>query len=405
MNNALHAIGGVAATDYMAGSVAWNDNRRGVAYGGALTPLGNNITDARILSRSGRHFPFVRPHNLDEKLAITTADNILFAERDGRQVTAQQVLETLAERSAYMGFTSVEPNVSTRQKVIYRVQNAWVPFETGTTSQDVVPAHYSYQTTSDADPRNLIVVGTAQGVFVHSDGVGVRPLFAHGTGDDGSVTEHWFTAEAMANTRVGEAVSPNVDGSVPTRAHGANAVEMGVRGMGARANCFVVMSIPNRQASTHSSFAYDGDTEPVYRSLSLSGFSDAEPVYRSIGACDPTFGVSHAARVSVAETVAGTVKKTTSIAIHRPIDEPIVCTILLYNTMSGSSNDVPCEVHPSDLARAVDDMERIYALATKHGGCVCKLSTLSDMLHTLMPTDVAVYATKTSTDPPMLPCV
>lgn len=384
MTQSLKALGGVAATDYMAGTVAWNDGQRGVVNG-SLSCLGRNITDARIVSRDGKHLNFVRPNNMDEKLGITEARNVLFAERDGTQVTAQQVLETLSERAAYMGYTSVDPKVSANQRVVYRVQNAWIPLAKGQTEEDIAPAHYSYQTTSRSDPRNLIVLGTAQGVFVHSDDAGVQKLLAHGEGPDGTVTEHWFKAEPTS-TRVGHAMLNDTE----TRAKRARAVEMGIKGMGPRANCFVVMSIPNKQKPVA---ARVGLSYP----LSSDDDDDKLPIYRSLA------GVSRSARVSVAEEVVGTASAN-AIAIERPEDEPIVVTILLYNTIEvpeGASG--PVDVATTDVALAVSDMEHIYDLAKEHGGNVCKLSELPAMLHKLTEADVAVVKTKLATDPPFDP--
>ena len=144
-----------------------------------------------------------------------------------------------------LGYTSVDAKVSPKQKVVYRVQNAWVPLEKGQKERKIAPAHYSYQTLDRSNPRNLLVLGTAQGIFVHSDDRGVHKLMAHSTKGDGEpVSTHWFTAEA-SETMVGRATT-KAETSVGEGK--ARAVEMGVKGMGARANCFVVMSIPNRQA-------------------------------------------------------------------------------------------------------------------------------------------------------------
>ena len=393
MNESLRTLGGVAATDYMVGTVAWNDGQRGVVNG-KLSAFGGNITDARILARSGKHLNFLRPHNMNEKLGITNAENIVFAERDGSKVTAQTVLETLSKRSEYMGYTSVDAKVSKNQKIVYRVQNAWIPLEEGQTEEDIVPAHYSYQTMSRDDPRNLIVLGTAQGVFVHSDGEGVQKLFAHETTNDGAATEHWFKAEPTT-TRVGHSVLNDNE----TRTKRARAVEMGIRGMGARANCFVVMSIPNTQKP------------PVLRgglsssSWQLSGDDDEKhfSAYRSLSVA----GVSRSARVSVAEEVVGTASAN-PIAIQRPEDEPIVCTILLYNTIEvpkGALKGTNVIVDTSDVALAVSDMEHIYDLAREYGGDVCKLSELPAMLHKLTKADMDVINEKIAKDPPMDPMV
>jgi len=397
MNHSLRALGGVAATDYMAGTVAWNDGQRGVVNGG-LSAFGGNITDARIVSRTGAHLNFLRPHNMNEKLAITDASNVLFVEKNGTQVTAQQVLETLSERAAYMGYTSVDPKVSANQKVVYRVQNAWIPLAKGQTEVDIAPAHYSYQTMSRSDPRNLIVLGTAQGVFVHSDDAGIQKLYAHGEGPDGTVTEHWFKAEPTS-TRVGHAMLHDTE----TRAKRARAVEMGIKGMGPRANCFVVMSIPNKQKPVTTRGITGGALSSWATTNDGEDENDTGVVYRSLGGANE--GISRSARVSVAEEVVGTASAN-AVAIERPEDEPIVVTILLYNTMEvpeGTPEGASVNVATTDVALAVSDMEHIYDLAKEHGGSVCKLSELQAMLHKLTEADVAVIKTKLVTDPPLDP--
>jgi len=235
------------------------------------------------------------------------------------------------------------------------------------------------------DPRNLIVLGTAQGVFVQSDDRGVQKLFAHGQGDDGKVTEHWFKAEPTT-TRVGQAMLNDSE----TRAKRARAVEIGIRGMGPRANCFVIMSVPNTQKPRVSRGG-----------LSSLSFSNV-PVYRSLSAVS---GISRSARVSVAEEVAGTASAN-AIDIERPENEPIVCTILLYNTMEvpmGTLTGADVNVDTTDIALAVSDMEHIYDLAKEHGGDVCKLSELPAMLHKLTRDDMEVIKEKVAKDPPTDP--
>lgn len=377
MNESLRTLGG-ACLEYMAGEVAWNDGQRGVAQGGVLSCWGGNITDARIVAEDGAHLPFVRPHNHDEKLGVTDASNILFA--DG---TAQDVLESLGERAKYMGYTHVDAKVAPNQKVVYRVQNAWVPVGEKEGVRKIAPAHYSYQTRRRDDPRNLLVLGTPQGTFVHSDDAGVQKLMGHRVGADGAVHTHWFAAEAT-DTLVGHAVVG--DDILPPASKKARAVEMGLKGMGARANCFVVMSIPNKQKTR----------PPALSSWDLKNEAGA-CVYRSLGA-------SSSARVSLDDAPAGTADKN-AIAIERPEDEPIVVTILLYNAIEAKDCKTPTQVANTDLALAVADMERIYALGKKHGGAVCKLSELPVMLRKLTKEDVATCTRKLKEDPPADPFV
>ena len=116
-------------------------------------------------------------------------------------------------------------------------------------------------------------------------------------------------------------------------------------------------------------------------------------------------GESRSARVSVCQDVAGTAEAN-AIAIERPEDEPIVVTILLYNTIRSTSDAEVTNVAPLDVAAAVTDMEHIYGLAKDEGGHVCRLSELSAMLHKLTVEDVETCSMKRKLDPasdPMVP--
>ena len=392
MNNSLLALG-EGAKDYMAGTVAWNDGARG-ASGGTLSCLGKNITDARIEAADGGFCPYLRPHNYDEKLAVVDPTHVCMIEADGTSRTVKEVLQTIGDRATYMGFKSVDPKLKPNEKIVYRVQNAWVPLKKDQSSRKIAPTHYSYQTRDAKEPRNLIVLGSAQGIFVHSDDVGCKKLLAHTKGEesrslpgDGPVVRtHYFEAEP-SDTLVGRAVF-NDETVSPKK---AKAVEMGVEGMGARANCFVIVSIPLEQQKAKSNPYGLWGTE-------CDDDNDA-PIYRSLA------GESRAARVSVAEDVHGTADKIKIDAV-RDTSEPIVVTILLYNTVQTDADGVSSQrIKTTDIAAAVQDMEAIYGLAKKHGGDVCKMSELWPMLHKLEAHHVQEIYAKVAADPPFDPMV
>ena len=375
MNASLHALGGTPASDYMAGEVAWNDGSRGVVKK-QLSVFSNNMTDSRIIAEDGGHVPFVRPNNLDEKLGVTNASNIMMTDNDGLQITAQDVLDKIAERAKYMGYTDVNVNLAPNHKVVYRVQNAWVPLKKGQVKRRIAPAHYSYQTRTRSNPRNLIVLGTGQGIHVHSDDAGVNKLLAHSVLSDGTVNTHWFEAEA-SDTRVGQSTSA-ADVMKKARAN-----EMGIKGMGPRANCFIVMSIPNKQSETYDSMAYDDDDD------------NDMPLYRS---CN---GISRAANITTATEVAGTAELN-AVSITRPEEEPIVVTFLLYNTVQlpdDAADLSSVNIKTTDIALAVSDMEHIYDLARVNGGDTSCLSKLPVMLHSLTKNDVNTIVAKVTHDP------
>ena len=361
INESLRALG--ASSRYASVDVAWNDGQRGVVskpFGPALSCLGGNITDARIETRDGV-CPFVRPSNHDETLGVVSADRILMADADGKQVSAQEVLDSLPERAKYRGYTAVDGKIHAAEKIVVRAQTCWVRIPAGST--DVVPTLKSYQTDDPADPRNLIVLGTPSGVFVHNDEPGRNKLYAHSVDGAGTVTNHWFTAEPNDDCLVGHAA---VDGDAPTTRK--RVVEMGIKGMGARTNCFVILQIPIAQRPRAQR-----PRASVRASVRACSFDDAAPpVYRSLG-------VSRSARVSVSDVAEGTARTNTT-TIERVATEPIVATILTYNTLSGGA-----DVATTDVALGVADLDRQYDLVTKNGGVVCKLSELPAMLHKMTP--------------------
>jgi hypothetical protein len=125
------------------------------------------------------------------------------------------------------------------------------------------------------------------------------------------------------------------------------------------------------------------------------------PVYRSLG--NVCTGKSYSARVSVAEEPVGTCDANT-IDIVRPANEPIVVTVLTYNTVE-VPDDVEGEstkmnIAPTDVALGVADLDRQYDLVKKNGGVVCKLSELPAMLHKLTKEHVTEISKKVTEDPP-----
>lgn len=391
MNECLRAID--AHDRYAAGAIAWNDGQRGVtSVNGTPTvsAFGSNITDVCIVDEAGNACQFIRPPNMDETLGVMNAKDLLMVDKNGTNVSVQDLLDEIEEKCKYMGYTSIKTNTEANQMVVVRFQTAWVPITKGTKLTKIVPQHYSYQTRSRTNPRNLLVLGTPQGVFVHNDDSGGNKLFAHSVDASGTVHNHWFEAESNTDCMVGHAATEE-DGR-PTKK--ARAVEMGIRGMGARTNCFVTVAIPNTQTKEVRGMA-------SYAPMSDDDDDDGAPVYRSLGAA--CTGKSYAARVSVAEESVGTCDAN-AIDIVRPANEPIVVTVLTYNTVEVPDDfegePTTMKIAPTDVALGVADLDRQYDLVKTNGGAVCKLSELPAMLHKLTTTHVAEISKKMAEDPP-----
>ena len=392
MNTNLRAIG--AHDRYAAGSVAWNDGQRGVSVVNGtptVSAFGSNITDVCIVDESRNMCQFIRPPNKDETLGVMDAKDLLMVDKDGTNVSVQDLLDDLEGKCKYMGYSSIDAKAESNQKVVVRFQTSWVPIKKGTTVTKIVPQHYSYQTRSRTNPRNLLVLGTPQGVFAHTDDAGGNKLFAHSVSESGTVNNHWFEAESNKDCMVGHAATaPDSDGLSVKK---ARSVEMGIRGMGPRTNCFVTVAVPNTQKTETTSRAWssvvtndddDDDGMSVYRSLCV--------------------GKSYAARVSVAEESVGTCDPN-AIDIVRPDDEPIVVTVLTYNTVEVPDDfeGEPTEmtITPVDVALGVADLDRQYDLVKQNGGVVCKLSELPAMLHKLTDKHMVDIVNKVKKDPLM----
>jgi hypothetical protein len=393
MNDCLRAID--AHGRYTAGAMSWNDGQRGVTFVNGtpvVSAFGNNITDVCIVGEAGNTCQFIRPPNMDETLGVMDAKDLLMVDKDGVNVSVQDLLDDIDDKCKYMGYTSIKTDTATNQKVVVRFQTAWVPIRKGTKLTKIVPQHYSYQTRSRTNPRNLLMLGTPQGVFAHNDDSGGNKLFAHSVDASGAVHNHWFEAESNKDCMVGH-TAMEIDG-LPQKK--ARAVEMGIRGMGARTNCFVTVAIPNTQKKEArmrdmSSFASMSDDDDDY----------GAPVYRSLGgACT---GKSYSARVSVAEESVGTCDAN-AIDIVRPANEPIVVTVLTYNTVEVPDDfegePTTMKIAATDVALGVADLDRQYDLVKKNGGVVCKLSELPAMLHKLTKEHMAEIAQKVTENPP-----
>ena len=383
MNNALAVVG--ANDRYQAGSIAWNDGQRGVSVSSqgvaTLSPWGSNITDCCIATEDGGICQYIKPPNMNETIGVTDAEHILVKDDTGATVSLQHVLDTLGkDRYGYRGYTAVEAGHRATEKVVVRFQTAWVPIQSGTDQTHIVPQHYSYQTRDQMNPRNFLLLGTPRGMFVHSDTLGANKLFAHSVTATGTVRNHWFTAEANKECQVGHAAVGSAD-----------AGEMGIRGMGPRTNCFVTVALPNVQSKDSPQGAewaqYDDDGPYRYRSLAA-------------------VGESYAARVSVAEHSVGDAAAT-PIAIKRPVGEPIVVTVLTYNTIQGPRGYVgeptALAVDVKDVAHGVADLDHQYSLVVKNGGTVCKLSELPAMLSKLTLGDMEDILTTALKHAPISP--
>lgn len=381
MQKTLLSLG---ASHYAPGYVAWCDGNRGVNTDGSLNVFGTNNTDCKLKGKQGQVFPYLKGDNYDEPLGVTTADRVIMGIENGKPITAQEVLEDLATRARKSGFDNVDVKVKPQHPVVMRFMNAFVPLTNDQEREYVVPTHYSYQTTSKAQPRNLLVSGHKGGIDVQADDRGENPLYSLSYKEDSTIDTHFYTVQPSQHA-VGEAALTDRMDPAASELPAPSTYEIGIRGMGPRSNAFCVMSIPNKvKNQTRSVMCDDDPSHPcVYRSL-CHGEARAA-----------TLGVDE--ECSMGHYSVG--KDPVPIAYDGK--EPVVITVLYYNTLKSTTRDGPesLVVPAKDIAMAVQDMDKAYNLCHGRG----RLSELDPMLSAMTKEALDVVKAKVALDPPSPP--
>ena len=378
--------------------VSWEDASRGTV-GGALSCWGGNISDVRLWERSGKLLYTVRSDNWNERLGYVAAKDIAVVvgnhARGGsalRNVTLQNYLTNAAQYGGYAGLTT--PSLSENQAdqiLSIRFQTVFLPV-TGSASADVPPEQagrvefctdvYNYNTSSDANPRNVLLLCTAQGTAMQQDGAGAKKLFIHEVDPAGKVHRYWLEAERSGH-KVGGAQKESAEEAAAAAARGkATATFIGTRAMGTRFNVQMMIQLPVVMpvqrplpqvvpcpppsmmmfGASAGGCAYPScaPSAPPPCMPSVSSSSCAPP-----GCAPPqrqsapvAVGVSNAARVSrgAEEDVwPGLAKKDAT----RDASQHGTITVTMYYTVVGG---IPSE---ADVLAAVADLNELYAGCAK----------------------------------------
>jgi len=250
-----HALG---SSEYRCQTVSWDDVERGTV-GGSLSSLGANITDTRLWERHGQQLYTVRSQNWNEKLgAVSSHDIALMAGgvEEGsppQPVTLASFLASIGQHGAYCGMKSAT-NLSNEvmdAKVSIRFQTTFLPVpDEQFGALEFAPEMYNYQTRSDDDPKNLLLLCTTQGSAIQQDGAGAKKLYHHAVNPSdktGEVCRYWFEAERTKH-KVGGAQKETDEEKADALKRGkAVSAVIGTRAMGTRFNVLMTIQIPLEQ--------------------------------------------------------------------------------------------------------------------------------------------------------------
>lgn len=388
--------------------VSWEDASRGTV-GGTLSCLGSNISDVRLWEKSGKLLYTCRSQNWNERLGYVAAKDVAVVVGNHvpggstlGNVTLQDYLTNASQYGGYAGLAT--PSLSENQMdqiFSIRFQTVFLPVEgdASPNAEDIPPEKlgrvefctdvYNYNTHSDENPRNILLLCTAQGTSMQQDGAGTKKVFLHETDPLGTVHRYWLEAERSKH-KVGGAQKETKEEAEDAAARGkAVATFIGTRAMGTRFNVQMLIQLPVKQEQVKGR-AYDGgedDDDGSAMSSDSESFVVCEkeaapkfmtkckkaskPVFSSLGGGrggrgggrggvrrsreeeEPKVGISSAARVSRAseeDTWNGLTKKDA----QRDINQHGTITVTMYYTVVGG---IPSE---PDVLAAIADLDQLY---------------------------------------------
>jgi len=405
--------------NYSCKTVSWDDVQRGTV-GGGLSCWGSNITDTYLKSKDGRRLFTVRSDNWNEKLGHVSTNQIALvqgnqsSEKELSPITLKTFLENAKKYGNYAGL-DVESlaNLDLDQKVSVRFQTTFLPVDDSEKANiEFATEAYNYNTRDDADPRNLILLCTSQGIALQQDGAGTKRIYHHDV-KDGKIERYWLEAEKSKHKVGGAQVETKEEKEDAIKRGKATSSVIGVKALGTRFNVLMTLQIPLQQqvkkptrSNQYSSFApkSKGFSFGVSHSSDASCASEEEmggalydnmeclnvalscpppcspmkslqmdsaPMFRKTRAKrggpppPPPSGTANAARVSRGSKFDDWDGLTMKKPIRNP-QEHITATIVIYFTVSGG---VPKE---SDVVAAIDDMEMLYASCNDYGNLADK---------------------------------
>eukprot|EP01047_Picozoa_sp_COSAG01_P026361 COSAG01_NODE_1695_length_9464_cov_4.884677_13_plen_451_part_00 len=185
-------------------------------------------------------------------VAIVTGNETPGGGSDLRPVTLRDFLKRAAEHGSYAGLgADVDLSLDALdQECSIRFQTTFLPVDEsadGRSALEFATEAYNYNTLDDADPRNLLLLCTTQGVALQQDGKGAKRLYHHAVDAEGTTHRYWLEAEQSAH-KVGGAQVETATEKADAIARGkATAAVIGTRAMGTRFNVLMTVQLPLQQ--------------------------------------------------------------------------------------------------------------------------------------------------------------
>eukprot|EP00927_Polykrikos_kofoidii_P038576 TRINITY_DN3298_c0_g1_i1.p1 TRINITY_DN3298_c0_g1~~TRINITY_DN3298_c0_g1_i1.p1 ORF type:complete len:461 (+),score=99.57 TRINITY_DN3298_c0_g1_i1:51-1385(+) len=417
INQACRSRGGKYAR-YSCQVVSWDDVSRGTEDG-SLSCWGSNITDTYLKSKDCTPLYTVRSDNWNEKLGRVSTNEIALVAGNhvagGGPLGPGTLRDFLQRAGMFGGYAGLDGESDLSDETLdancsIRFQTTFLPVSGERGTMEFATEAYNYNTHSDDDPRNLVLLCTTQGVAVQQDGEGAKRLFHHAVDDDGVIHRYWLEAE-RSDHKVGGQQRETAEERADALTRGkATASVIGTRAMGTRFNVLMTIQVPLQQKAPPSEMLFGGgatmncammyndecddmgcddDFMCCAEMASLEAL-DVVPQSMQLSRQGCGKGVANAARVS-----RGTEHDVWSgLSVEEPkrhASEHVTATVVIYNTVA---NGIPVE---ADVVAAIDDLEALYEACGASGRLGDQ--SFDFMKQELAAKDVQAIDTKLTTQP------
>merc|ERR1711998_580316 len=159
-----------------------------------------------------------------------------------KPITLKQFLKNAKQYGEYANLkTENLDNDILDQKCSIRFQTTFLPVK------EVATEAYNYNTRSDADPRNLILLCTTQGIALQQDGKGKKRLYHHAVDSENKIHRYWLEAERSKHKVGGEQKETKEERDDAIASGKATSSVIGIKSMGTRFNVLMTIQIPLEQ--------------------------------------------------------------------------------------------------------------------------------------------------------------
>ncbi len=372
MSSSLTAIdtlnGVLASTGYSCKHVCLDYASRGEKRGALFSYGLTNITDAYLAAKGGAPLCTVRSDRWNEKFVEVPASDVTLltgnCDSDGelRHISLSEFLHAPVKFGA--AYTGMDSSTSLSDSSIgalrVRFETVFLPIREGDVERGEMQfavRTYSTLVQNQLEPRNLMLLATAEGLSVQADGTNAKGMHLH-MGSSNEVNEYWLKLGSPTSTN-DELRETATGGDEVQRRGSSGGGGIGVGWLKTQPNVLMVVQVPlvwnpaSFVVKSSGGVATSGAQPAPSPALDAPVMSTSDPVVArdlNVSTLNKTNASTRISRGDFYARHKGLSKKH----LQRKEMENIIVNCIIIKTVA---SDVPSE---ADVLAAVVDMESLY---------------------------------------------